>query len=418
MFDAAPISEWMQANQFLAGGIGTLAFGSAMYVVRSVPRVILNACTRTLTTTFTITTRYRQYEEVALLLGRCAIPLTMRNFTPNDARSDEGRGPRHNRGKSQPSNLAPGYGRGWARYKGKFVTFHRSMMENKGDTINEEMEVRFFTRDISVVESFLREAEAIQDSGQIKIHISDGSYFGSMTRKPKRNLESVFSSGDTKQRLVKALDEFLDSEELYAERGIPYKFCAVLHGKPGTGKTSLVHAVASHFDLTINYVTSLAYIDGLVSECRAGDLLVIEDIDALADDLHRGDKEKKKDDAVFSGAVKPIIPTTVLHKLLNAIDGFCTPHGLKVIITTNHPERLDPALLRPGRTDLMLEVGPLEGADLVAMYRAFYGPEEAAHLKDGEGAAALPGSRLQQIFSTNDAKSARDQLLSRGFAFA
>lgn len=404
MLEIAEISAWMQANPVLSGGIGTVAFGSAMYVARAVPRTILSALTRTFTTTFTITTRYRQYEEIALLLGQCSLPFLMRNFAPNDA----ARGDKRRRGRptSMPSNLAPGYGKGWARYGRHLLTFDRSMMENKGEVINEEITVRFLTRDVRVVERFLREAETLQDAEQVKIYISDGSYFSGPHRKPQRRLDSVFVASSVKARLVESLRRFQESEETYALRGIPYKFCAVLHGQPGTGKTSLVHAIASRFDLNINYVTSLAQIDSLVSECGVDDLLVIEDIDALAADLHRG---KGKDDEEEGPELK-VIPTSTLHKLLNGLDGFCTPHGLKVLITTNHPDRLDPALLRAGRTDLLLEVGPIAGDDLRAMFEAFYGAGSASLLED-RTIAPHTGSRLQQIFVAHTAEEARDILL-------
>jgi chaperone BCS1 len=93
-----------------------------------------------------------------------------------------------------------------------------------------------------------------------------------------------------------------------------------------------------------------------------------------------------------------------LHEILNAMDGMQTPDGLKFIVTTNHIERLDPAIIRPGRIDEVIEIGPLSRESARRMFRAFYG-------RDGIGDyAPRTGAELQLMFSTMSAEDAEAAL--------
>ena len=122
------------------------------------------------------------------------------------------------------------------------------------------------------------------------------------------------------------------------------------------------------------------------------DLFVIEDIDTIAGALNRTPGVDGADERGMSGSP--------LHEILNAMDGMQTPDGLKFIVTTNHLDRLDPAIVRPGRIDEVVEIGPLSRESARAMFIAFYG-------HDGLGDyAPRTGAQLQQMFSTMPAEAA------------
>ena len=410
----------------LGGGVGSIAFGGVMYALRNYPTRVWNAGLTLASTHFTVTTRYRQFENVGRLLNECAFPRLQRNFMPGRF-YDQGPGVRRVRNKVITSSrkrvsLAPGYGSHWGSYKGKLISYDRRMLESKGESIEEQIDVRFYTRDRRVIEDFLLECDEVDNTDTVHMHVSNGPHFGGLQEKPKRSLDTVFMNESTKRAVVERIEWFMANEEWYLERGIPYKFCAILHGPAGTGKTSLIHALASEFGLTINYISSLMNVSELLADCSDKDLIVIEDVDALSANLNRDNEtvtrmrlnerselesapsEPKKGDAGI-----------ILHKMLNAIDGFCTPHGLKIIMTTNHPERLDPALVRPGRTDMMIEVGALEQDEMVAMFKRFYG-EEAGTLLEGTRLRPRRGAELQEIFIKNGPKVAAAALI--GYAEA
>lgn len=393
---------WAASNEMLVAGVGTVTVGGLAYVVRSVPSTIQGLLKRWLTTSLTVTTRNHEFGDVSRLVNECRIPALMRNFMPS----------------YREKGVSPGYGMGWGRYKGVFFTFNREMLEGKGLNIEERLDIRFFTRNTAIVTRFLDEAEDYREPGKLKMYSSQGGWFEMLPQKPKRPLHTVFASQEVKSAIVDRMRWFIENEQYFLDRGIPYKFCSLLFGPPGTGKTSLVHAVASEFGLNILHINSLDNIDRLIQGSNSRkDLIVIEDIDALADDLSRKKEEgdeapaKKIELKLGDEDGKPI-----LHKLLNSLDGFCTPHGLKVMITTNHVEKLDKALVRPGRMDVMLEIGALGENEIIEMFEAFHGAGAADRLRRHRDAGGrievLPGSELQELFANKSADEAIARLSS------
>lgn len=191
---------------------------------------------------------------------------------------------------------------------------------------------------------------------------------------------------------------FLASEARYARRGIPYRRGYLLHGPPGTGKTSAVLALAAELErrhgLKGLYVVSPA-LDELsdatfaeaLRNAKSPSILLIEDIDAA---FVAREGQNANNTLTFSG-------------LLNAIDGALAQEGRLLFLTTNHPERLDPALVRPGRVDYKLEFD-LATADAVERYaRHFYGPEatpaEVAAVAEAARGRRLSVAQLQAVFS-------------------
>jgi len=110
---------------------------------------------------------------------------------------------------------------------------------------------------------------------------------------------------------------------------------------PLTGKTSLIFAVASHFERSIcvlNLSSKALNDDNLVSllvQAPANSILVFEDVDSAFNLETKNTEEGSEGRVTFSG-------------LLQALDGLQAQEGHIVFLTSNHPDRLSPALLRPG----------------------------------------------------------------------
>ncbi|PWN35782.1 P-loop containing nucleoside triphosphate hydrolase protein, partial [Meira miltonrushii] len=170
----------------------------------------------------------------------------------------------------------------------------------------------------------------------------------------KRSVDSVHLPSNIKERLLEDAKNFLSPEtrRWYEDRGIPYRRGYLLHGVPGSGKSSLCHVLASETDRPI-YILNLSAasmddeeFNERMGEIPGGALVLIEDVDAAFVDREASIESQTK--GKRGGGIS-------FSTLLNAIDGIGAIQGRVLCLTTNHIDKLDPALIRPGRIDLRFE---------------------------------------------------------------
>uniref|UniRef100_A0A0D9WTN4 AAA+ ATPase domain-containing protein n=1 Tax=Leersia perrieri TaxID=77586 RepID=A0A0D9WTN4_9ORYZ len=154
---------------------------------------------------------------------------------------------------------------------------------------------------------------------------------------------------------------FVRRRDRYARAGRAWKRGYLLHGPPGTGKTSLVAAIANLlefdiYDLELTAVNSNHELRRLLASTRPKSVIVVEDVDCS---LGLFDRTRSPRSHENSSAMMLQRETISLSGVLNFVDGLwssCVGERL-VVFTTNHIDRLDPALLRPGRMDRKIELG-------------------------------------------------------------
>ena len=178
--------------------------------------------------------------------------------------------------------------------------------------------------------------------------IEDYEVGGLICSVPNENLDDIHGHQDAKNFLRDCAA--LLAKNSFIERGIKPPRGALLHGEPGTGKTMLARALAGEAQLPFITVTGTMLLDPDVTQKiyaianRATPCIIhIDEADALS---KRGTASSAHDAAV--------------NMLLAKIDGFETSGGIFHVLTTNHPENLDDALLRPGRIDHQFEIGTLD----------------------------------------------------------
>jgi len=151
------------------------------------------------------------------------------------------------------------------------------------------------------------------------------------------SFDDLILAGDMKERIVADFTSFLAAKSEYERYGVAHKRGVLLLGPPGNGKTHCLRALIKLLALPCIYVTSLkaryetedSSIDNVFSRARdiTPCVLVFEDLDAMIHDKNRS-------------------------FFLNKLDGLSNASGLVTLATTNHPEKLDPAILeRPSRFD-------------------------------------------------------------------
>ncbi len=186
--------------------------------------------------------------------------------------------------------------------------------------------------------------------------------------------------------LRERLNIFINHPEWYEERGIPHTLGVMLHGIPGAGKTSTIKAIAKDtgrhiFNLalrpytTCKQLTNLFYDENVAVTASDGSsinyriplnkrIYVIEDIDCLTDVVldRTGNHSKKQNHN----------EVLTLSYLLNLLDGVLETPGRILVITSNFPERIDKALIRPGRIDVKVEFRRADRQFILDMLNHFY----------------------------------------------
>lgn len=196
--------------------------------------------------------------------------------------------------------------------------------------------------------------------------------------RPARSLDSVALDDSTKLPLVGEVADYLTPEHqrFCANRGYPYRLGLLLYGPPGTGKISFCVALAGHFKLDV-YILGLSdkgmcdeCLETLFAELPAKCIVLIEDLDSAGLERQRtkdelrdiwnnrdhGDPEYDQYNN-FAQFASHSSTALTLSGLLNYLDGPMSKDGRIVCITTNAPDKLDRALIRPGRCDSTVHFG-------------------------------------------------------------
>ncbi|KAM7265990.1 hypothetical protein ACFE04_003673 [Oxalis oulophora] len=209
-----------------------------------------------------------------------------------------------------------------------------------------------------------RAKRVVEELRVLKMHtLNNSSSYGgikweSINLEHPATFETLAMEPDLKNAVMEDLDRFVKRKEFYKRVGKAWKRGYLLYGPPGTGKSSLVAAMANYlkfdvYDLQLGNITRDSDLRRLLLATGNRSILVIEDIDCSIDlpDRRSGDEGNKKKDVQSYSQL-------TLSGLLNFIDGLWSSCGDEriIIFTTNHKERLDPALLRPGRMDMHIHM--------------------------------------------------------------
>lgn len=248
--------------------------------------------------------------------------------------------------------LTVGFGNHYVKIGKDRFWISRTRLEKTTDygRTPEVITITAFGLNRSAINELLISVVKIKKTPRTKIYLWNEGKWSMALARPKRLPSSLHLPGHVWGSINTHLKNFEKNKDFHDQNGIPYKTGICFHGPPGTGKTSLVFALAGMIDRNV-YLMSLNDISdralaSAIQELDENAILLIEDIDTYDMSQKRNPEEKKKVDNNLT-----------LAGLLQALDGYLAPVGLIIIMTTNHPDALDPAIKREGRIDLMLEIG-------------------------------------------------------------
>jgi mitochondrial chaperone BCS1 len=272
--------------------------------------------------------------------------------------------------------LIPGPGKHVLRYNGAFIFVNRVREEKSRDyKTGEPWETVTLTTLYShrhVFESLFKEAHGIaakSQEGKTVIYHSRGiewKPFGDPRR--KRPLDSVVLDAGVKEKIVADVKEFQSSSRWYYDRGIPYRRGYLLHGPPGSGKSSFIQALAGELDhdIAILNLSERGLTDDrlnhLLTIIPPRTLVLLEDVDVAF-----ANRRTQTDPDGYRGA------TVTFSGLLNALDGVASAEERIIFLTTNYVNRLDSALVRPGRVDMTVRLGEATKYQVEQLWDRFYG---------------------------------------------
>ena len=282
--------------------------------------------------------------------------------------------------------MIPAPGKHWFRYGGRPFEVWFSRTENTHERAarrTESLTFRTLGRNRALLKQFVDDVVAchLRRQGVQSYLYTYNDGWDYIEGYAPRVLDSVVLQPGEKEHLLEDIVQFRKSKQRYQRLGIPYHRGYLLYGPPGTGKTSLVSALAVHFGLSIYVVNLTDFTDrslmNAVNQVPGNSVLLFEDIDCAKSGKARGPEnsggiEKPKTKNEKGNTANGV----TLSGLLNVLDGFYAPSNVLFVMTTNHIEVLDEALLRPGRIDYRLYLGKATDRQKIELYWRFF-PESS-----------------------------------------
>ncbi|KAI4870382.1 BCS1 N terminal-domain-containing protein [Hypoxylon rubiginosum] len=270
--------------------------------------------------------------------------------------------------------LQPGYGRHIVKFKHAYISVNREKQAtartNTGEP-HETVELTTLYAHRHIFEDVFTEARALAlqaNEGKTVVYsVRNFDWVPLGEPRRKRPLGSVILDQGIKEDIVNDAKDFIARRQWYVDRGIPYRRGYLLYGPPGSGKSSFIQALAGELDFSVAMVNlseigvtddKLAF---LLTKLPERTILLLEDADSAF-----VNRRKREGDGYNGG-------TVTFSGLLNALDGLSAGEERIAFLTTNHVELLDPALIRPGRVDMMVRIGEATKFQAAQMWDRFYG---------------------------------------------
>lgn len=407
------LSALVTQNQIFSGVIGAGLVGTVAYALKSVPLGIYESIKWLVTIRVTISNDLSSYEAMLVWLGARMQKWYVRDLKLSQDDPDDDDAPVSHSLVLPAYNLGPGYGAQWLMFGGWPYHVDRAAKNEEhasAKRIRETVTITTLGVSRARMNALLKAAfDGMVEKEGISIFFYN-SWWTTIDKRMPRALDSVVLRTGETEALVDDINRFIGNKETYVRRGVPYRRGYLFSGPPGTGKSSLAIAIAGHYRMPM-YVLNIGSLDddealfSAVSGVPSNGILLIEDIDAADIGKVRIHEETTENGPGGATKSKEEKGAVTLSGLLNCLDGVIAKEGRILIMTSNHPERLDPALIRPGRVDKRIEFALASAEEASRLFLRFFEDEPMAQyiLKNyGEPKSAAEIQGICQDFADDD----------------
>lgn len=311
-----------------------------------------------------------------------------------------------------PYRLGIGFGYHFFFYEGRLFWFVKRKLDSSGaEREKEEITIRTFGLNNTVFERLTGLFNAKRTrSEMISVHALGGrDGWKEICEVLPRDISTFCMNAEQKNDILAKIQRFIDNRDWYRRKGLTYKVSFLFYGPPGTGKTTLSRLLAMHFRRDI-YTMDLSSMSNeslvaALANIRPGSFLLLEDVDQAGNAVRKRKKDAEKQaveiatEALTGGGL-------TMSGLLNAFDGVVGLDNLIIIMTTNHPEDLDPAVRRKSRIDNEYLIDELTSKEIWEYVLQMYDTMSQEHhdrvykyLISNE--IRLPGCDVENLFKEN-----------------
>lgn len=295
--------------------------------------------------------------------------------------------------------IAPGFGWHLIFIKKRPVLINRVIHEESTNDIKRKETYTILTigRNQKTIRNLLSESAVIVRKENLIDIYTWWDYWMLSCNEEMRSPSTLVLKDKQFERINNDIISFKNSKDWYLSKGVPYRRGYLLYGPHGTGKTSLVSVLAGiHkadiFILSINGMKDDNEVLRAFQNVPSGSFILIEDVDAAKNFRKRNDENE----SVKTSGV-------TLSGLLNAIDGVGSKDNIILFMTTNFREKIDSALIRPGRIDVKEEISLFGKEEVRKMVKLFYNDETSDQIEKAVSLIKVPISPavLINIFTVN-----------------
>ena len=341
------ILDWLlhqiQTNMFSSGAVVATICGAVLYSLKQIPYFIKRMLIYFLSIEITVRNNTDVFDDICVWIEKQGLLADTRRLQLYDYYASGYSG--------NVGNITFSTGVHWFWYKRRPVLFYKELANRTTGMFKapEDITMYFlFRRNPNIVDEFV--ASVLTKSRtqlSIQTYVTE---WKTIAHRNYRDINSVILPENTKKLVLDDIKHFYGNKQWYLDRGILYKRGYLFVGPPGTGKTSFVLAIASLYKKSIYSINLKTLTDSTILnafiDIPLGSIILLEDIDAVTNNVLKRDVNSVNDTSA---------PSVSLSTILNVLDGVYSKEDTIIIMTSNYHHKLDDALLRKGRVDMVVE---------------------------------------------------------------